>query len=118
MKKLFVFIVKYIPVIQMAGILLNNLIFGLGAYNFAKVLDFIIGNSIATSILLYICGYIFKFCAWHKLVITANLVNVFLAALDYFVILCPTNFKQLMLYFTTDVIFLSIILIRKFKCKR
>ena len=47
MKKLFVFIVKYIPVIQMAGILLNNLIFGLGAYNFAKVLDFIIGNSIA-----------------------------------------------------------------------
>ena len=64
----------------MAGMLLNNTLYYYDITNeFSYTLDFIIGNSIITTILLYVCSNIFKFCIWHKLIITANLINLIIA---------------------------------------
>lgn len=102
----------------MAGILLNNIIFSLGYYTESKTLDFLLGNSMITSISLYVCSCTFGFCIWHRLLIIANLINIFIASLDCFNLICKTNFQQILLYFTIDIIFLIIIIIIKFKCKK
>lgn len=83
MKKIFLLFVKYLPVIQMAGFLFNNTMYCYyDTYALAYILDFILGNSIAYSILMYIVSYVFKFCNWYRLMVTANLVNTAIAAYD------------------------------------
>lgn len=118
MKKLFIFLVKYLPVIQMAGILFNNVMYYFDLFNnISRFIDFIIGNSYITSTLFYICSYMFGFCKWHKLVITANFVNLNIGLIDVIFHIPVTDLQLLMLYFIIDIIFLFIILINKFKCK-
>ena len=83
MKKIFLLFVKYLPVIQMAGFLFNNTMYYFNdTYTLAYILDFVLGNSIAYSILMYIVSYVFKFCNWYRLMVTANLVNTTIAAYD------------------------------------
>lgn len=117
LKKLFIFLIKYIPVIQMAGIIINNVMYLLENRPINLLIDFIFGNSITTTLLFYICSYIFKFCYWHKLVITCNLINISLVTLDSIISFKTTNEQQILLYFTIDIIFIILILINKFKCK-
>lgn len=63
MKRLFVLSVKYIPTIQLVGMLINNT---LCKYNINNVItelcDILIGNSIVNIAMLYICSYTFGFC--------------------------------------------------------
>lgn len=50
------------PVIQMAGMLLNNILYYFDICNkLSYISDFIIGNSIITTILLYLCSNVFQF---------------------------------------------------------
>lgn len=74
------------PVIQLAGMLLNNTLYYFDINrNLTYLFDFTIGNSIITTILMYICSYTFQFCIWHRLIITANELNnsgVYLAFYD------------------------------------
>lgn len=62
MKRLFVLSVKYIPTIQLVGMLINNT---LCKYNINNIItelcDILIGNSIANIAMLYICSYTFGF---------------------------------------------------------
>lgn len=52
----------------MIGMLLNNIIYYFNVNNeFSYTLDFVIGNSIITTFLIYVCSYIFNFCIWHRL---------------------------------------------------
>ena len=117
LKKLFIFLIKYIPVIQMAGIIINNILYSLGNKELSIIIDYIFGNSITTTLLFYICSYIFRFCKWHRLVITCNLMNITITMLDNIIVFPTTNEKQILLYFTIDIIFIILILINKFKCK-
>ena len=118
MKKIFIFLVKYIPVIQMAGIFINNVLYYFDiCYTLSRSLDFITGNSYITTFLLLICNKLFGFCKWHKLVITANFVNLNIGLIDIIFHIPVTDLQLLMLYFIIDIIFLFIILINKFKCK-
>ena len=83
MKKIFLLFVKYLPVIQMAGFLFNNTMYCYyDTYTLAYMLDFILGNSIAYSLLMYVVSYVFKFCIWYRLIITANLANTAIAVYD------------------------------------
>ena len=67
----------------MAGFLFNNTMYYFNdTYTLAYILDFVLGNSIAYSILMYIVSYVFKFCNWYRLMVTANLVNTTIAAYD------------------------------------
>lgn len=71
------------PVIQMAGMLLNNILYYFNVYDkLSYTFDFIIGNSIVTTILLYICSNVFHFCIWHRIIITGNLINLIIANID------------------------------------
>ena len=117
LKKLFIFLIKYIPVIQMAGILVNNLLYSLESSKINLIIDFIFGNSFTATLLFYICSYIFRFCNWHRLVITCNFINITLATIDGVIGFSTTNTQQLLLFFTIDLIFIILIIIHKFKCK-
>ena len=117
LKKLFIFIIKYIPVIQMAGILFNNTIYILfDADNLCSQIDIIFGNSYTTTLLFYICSYIFKFCMWHKLIISANLCSLILVNVDMLFKISFQDLTLILLILTIDIIFLFIIIINKFKC--
>lgn len=53
MKRLFIVLIKYIPIIQMVGMLFNNILYCFSdIYIISYLLDFIIGNSITTTFLL------------------------------------------------------------------
>ena len=62
MRKFLILLIKFIPVIQMAGMLLNNTLYYFDVCReLCYTLDFIIGNSIIATILLYTCSRIFSF---------------------------------------------------------
>lgn len=82
MKRLFIVLIKYIPIIQMVGMLFNNILYCFSdIYIISYILDFIIGNSITTTFLLYVCSYVFGFCKWHRFIITANIIRPYQDAL-------------------------------------
>ncbi len=59
----------------MIGMLFNNILYCFSdIYIISYLLDFIIGNSITTTFLLYVCSYVFGFCKWHRFIIT-ELIN-------------------------------------------
>lgn len=66
--------IKYIPIIQMVGMLLLNMLYDIFNINFYKIYDFIFENSIVTTIMFYISSITFEFCNWHKIVIVNNYV--------------------------------------------
>jgi hypothetical protein len=66
--------IKYIPIIQMVGMLLLNMLYDIFNINFYKIYDFIFEDSIVTTIMLYISSITFEFYNWHKIVIVNNYV--------------------------------------------
>lgn len=83
MKKLFVLLIKYMPTIQLVGMLVNNTLYKYDVnLEFDYIGDFLLGNSIANITILYVCSYTFGFCKWHRHIIMANLVNVIIATID------------------------------------
>lgn len=66
--------IKYIPIIQMVGMLLLNILYNIFNIDFYNIYDFIFKNSIVTTIILYISSIIFEFCNWHKIVIINNYI--------------------------------------------
>lgn len=73
-KVLLIIMIKYIPIIQMIGMLLLNMLYDIFNINFYKIYDFIFEDSIVTTIMLYISSITFEFCNWHKIVIVNNYV--------------------------------------------
>lgn len=115
MKKLFVLSIKLIPVIQMAGILFSNLWYYLEWNNKVNfTLDYLIGDSLITTILLFICSYTFGFCKWHRLLITANFINITIAIIDIVVGIPVSDFKLLVLYLIISSIFILFGIYHKF----
>ena len=101
----------------MVGILLNDtLCYFNKCYSICRLLDYLIGNSIILTILLYICSYLFKFCNWHRLIVTSNLIAITIVIIDNLFYIPISNLKLLLLYYIVYLIFLIIILIYKFKC--
>lgn len=74
MKKVLLIMIKYIPIIQMVGMLLLNMLYDIFNINFYKIYDFIFEDSIVTTIMLYISSITFEFCNLHKIVIVNNYV--------------------------------------------
>lgn len=116
MRKLLLLMIKYIPVIQMAGMLFNNLLYYINACReISYIIDFTIGSSISMTIVSYICSYTFKFCVWHRLIITANFINLIIANIDAIIGIPISDIKLLGIYYTIAVIFIIICLIIHFR---
>ena len=94
---------------QMAGMLLNNTLWYFCTdLDIIYLLDYIIGNSIITTILLFICSYIFNYCTWHRLIILANFVNITIANIDAMYHINITDLQLLCVYYIISIIFIII----------
>lgn len=117
LKKVFLFIIKYMPITQMVGMLINNTLFYFDIVTKAYYLfNYLTGNSLITTSLLYVCSYLFKFCNWYRLIVTANFINITITILYIYINPPITDFQLLVLYYTISVLFIFIIIIKKFKC--
>lgn len=106
MKKLFLILIKFIPVIQLAGMLLNNTLYCFNVIKVASyITDFIIGNSIITTFLLFVCSYLFNFCKWHRIIITANFINIMIANYDAILGIPITDMQLLCVYYIVAAAF-------------
>ena len=57
LKKVFLFIIKYMPITQMVGMLINNTLFYFDIVTKAYYLfNYLTGNSLITISLLYVCS--------------------------------------------------------------
>lgn len=83
----------------MVGMLFNNILYCFSdIYIISYILDFIIGNSITTTFLLYVCSYVFGFCKWHRFIITANIINLLIANLDAYYRIPISDIQLLIVY--------------------
>ena len=88
----------------MAGMLLNNtLCYFCTDLDTIYLLDYFIGNSIVTTILLFVCSYIFNYCDWHRLIISANFVNISVANIDAICCINITDLQLLCIYYVVSI---------------
>lgn len=88
----------------MVGMLFNNILYCFSdIYIISYLLDFIIGNSITTTFLLYVCSYVFGFCKWHRFIITANIINLLIANLDAYYRIPISDIQLLIVYHFSGV---------------
>lgn len=107
MKRLFVLTIKYIPIIQLIGMLINNSLYTYDInIEFDYIGDFLLGNSIANIAMLYICSYTFGFCKWHRYIITATLMNVLIVAYDRIFVIPISDINLLCTYYIISGIFI------------
>lgn len=89
--------------------LLNNTLYYFDIIKVASyVTDFIIGNSVITTFLLFVCSYLFNFCKWHRLMITANFINIMIANYDAIFGIPISNLQLLCSYYIVAAIFIII----------
>ena len=119
MKKGFLLLIKYIPIIQMVGMLVNNTLYYFDIINrYVYILDYLVGNSLITTILLYVCSYVFKFCNWYRLIIISNLIVITTNIYDVIFRIPISNLELLVLSYIIYFLFLLIIIVNKFKCSK
>lgn len=119
MKKLFLLSVKYIPIIQMVGMLFNNIFYYYELiFDTPYIIDYIVGNSLFNTIILTICSYTFMFCNWHRLIIFANFINITIAFIDNQYCIPIDDMELLLSYVIVDIIFIILALYYNFKCKK
>lgn len=107
MKRLFVLSVKYIPTIQLVGMLINNTLYTFDILlPITYLLDFLIRGSLVYIILGYICSITFGFCNWHRIIIAANLANSIIANIAIHANLPVTDIELLSSYYVVAGVFI------------
>ena len=99
--KIFILTLKYIPIIQMVGMFINNFNYLIIGLFDSYILDYIIGNSIVTTFLLFVCSYIFKFCNWYRYIIISNFMNITITYVDS---ICYLNTNNKVLFVIMNII--------------
>lgn len=101
--------IKYIPIIQLIGMLINNSLYTYDInIEFDYIGDFLLGNSIVNISMLYVCSFTFGFCNWHRHIITANLINIIIATIDKVFHIPVTDIELLSSYYVIAGIFIII----------
>lgn len=106
--KLFLIILKYIPMIIALCYVLNTVTAMLGIY--IEPLSNIAGMSLLTWIFLYIATYVFRFCIYHRMFLWYILIDDLLNIADYYYELPIETGNLLMMHNSIIGIFLFIIL--------
>ena len=77
--KLFISIVKWMPVVITMGILFDNIVFIFNLNNnIHSLIDYLFGISLSTMILLYFASITLEFCNWHKSLILYSAYDMFI----------------------------------------
>lgn len=108
LRKELILIIKYLPVIQMAGFLISNTLLYFNIHTFSCIIDNVIGNSIIISILLIIASNVFKFCKIHRSIIKANIINIIIFIIYNVFELSISRLKLLIIYYFIYAIIISI----------
>lgn len=90
----------------MAGMLLNNTLYYFEPYTICYVIDYLLGFSIANCVILFIASFIFNFCKWHRLIITANAINITIANYDAIYMIPCSDRELLVIYYIVSGIFI------------
>lgn len=106
--KLFIVILKYIPMIIALCYVLNTVTAMFGIY--VETLSNIAGMSLFTWIFLYTATYVFRFCAYHRMFLWYILTDDLLNIADYYYELPIETGNLLILHNSIIGIFLFIIL--------
>lgn len=106
--KLFIVILKYIPMVIALCYVLNTVTAMLGVY--IEPLSNIAGMSLLTWIFLYIATYVFRFCMYHRMFLWYILVDDLLNIADYYYELPIETGNLLMIHNSIIGVFLFIIL--------
>lgn len=102
---------------QMVGILVGNTFCYFDIVNwFVYIIDCLFGNNILNIIFYYIASYTFKFCNWHRFIITSNLVTVLIIQYDIIIGIPITDYHLLMSYYIVATIFSLLAIYSKFHC--
>lgn len=118
MKRAFVFIIKFMPIIQLVGIFILNIVYYINKCDFIyHLFNYLLGNSILTITFLFIASKIFGLCKWHRICIYGNVINITISAYDKIFHIPVSNLEMLVIYSTISILFLFIALYYKFKCK-
>lgn len=99
--KIFILTLKYIPIIQMVGMFINNFNYLIIGLFDSYILDYIIGNSIITTFLLFVCSYVFKFCNWYRYIIIFNFINITITYIDS---ICYLNINNKLMFVIMNII--------------
>lgn len=62
LKKIFIILIKYIPVIEMTGIIINNTLYYFDFVTISGIIDYLLGDALIHNVLLFISSIIFGFC--------------------------------------------------------
>ena len=96
----------------MAGILVNNTLCMFDINHVINyILDFTVGNSILTTIFMFICSYMFGFCLWYRLILSANLINIIIAMTDSIYRLLLSDIQLLLSYYIVYSVFIIVVTI-------
>lgn len=106
--KLFIVVLKYIPLLIALCYVLNTVTAVFGIY--IEPLSNIAGMSLFTWIFLYIATYVFKFCIYHRMFLWYILIDDLLNIIDYYYELPIETSNLLMIHNSIIGIFLFIIL--------
>lgn len=106
--KLFIVVLKYIPLLIALCYVLNTVMAVFGIY--IESLSNIAGMSLLTWIFFYIATYVFKFCIYHRMFLWYILIDDLLNIIDYYYELPIETSNLLMIHNSIIGIFLFIIL--------
>ncbi len=118
--KIMLILFKYIPVICIAGVLLNNIMYYCIVSDvlskdvlliFKKIpyfLDGITGISVIQLFLLFLISIKFKYCAWHRVLLINCAANLLLAIMDAFGLLEIMFLDYFQLIATISIVFCTI----------
>lgn len=109
--KLFISIIKWIPVVVAAGILISNTLVVFGIDSAINILiDYFLGVSFGFIITIYSASVALEFCNWHRIVIWYDTCVLFLNYLinnDY--IIFNGKYDILLIHYVVAGIFIIIL---------
>lgn len=102
---------------QMVGILIGNTLCYFDIVNnFVLLIDYLFGNNLTNIIFVYVASYVFKFCSWHRYIVTCNLINITIVQYDVMFTMPITDKQLLLSYYIVATIFSLIAIYSKFHC--
>ena len=117
--KLFLLLVKWMPVVIATGILLTNTLATFEiAIKYLYILEIVFGNSLTYIIFMYAASYVFKFCNWHRITITYNLIAfIFNIVINYLETTDYENVILLFIHYLIAIVFTGITYYSYKRCK-
>lgn len=107
--KLLLILIKYIPIIQMFVMILNNILSYMDVDNSVLYLfDFATGNSLLFILLMLLLSYKLGYCSWHRYLILGNFINICVVILDAIGLIPFDNIIILLFYCTVASISIAI----------